>query len=169
MSFYPELLEVPVSKISDYLLSILQAEGVIHIKDAAKRITDALGIGRIGNRILEKIIDGATYGHRNNLFHHSKDFLYHDANKIVEVRDRSDFDPSLKKIENIAPEEIQKALIDTISMAFSLPESEAISVALSSMGFSRSTEKASVIIGAEIAKLFKEKKIKLEDNRIVIN
>lgn len=169
LSFYPELLEVPVSKISDYLLSILQAEGVIHIKDAAKRITDALGIGRIGNRILEKIIDGATYGHRNNLFHYSKDFLYHDANKIVEVRDRSDFDPSLKKIENIAPEEIQKALIDTISMAFSLPESEAISVALSSMGFSRSTEKASVIIGAEIAKLFKEKKIKLEDNRIVIN
>ena len=169
LSFYPELLEVPVSKISDYLLSILQAEGVIHIKDAAKRITDALGIGRIGNRILEKIIDGATYGHRNNLFHYSKDFLYHDANKIVEVRDRSYFDPSLKKIENIAPEEIQKALIDTISMAFSLPEAEAISVALSSMGFNRSTEKASVIVGVEIAKLFKEKKIKLEDNRIVIN
>jgi hypothetical protein len=54
-------------------------------------------------------------------------------------------------------------------MAFSLPKEEAISEALSSMGFNRSTEKASVIVGAEIAKLFKQNKIKLEDNRIVIN
>ena len=54
-------------------------------------------------------------------------------------------------------------------MAFSLPKEEAISEALSSMGFNRATEKASTIVSAEIAKLFKEKKIKQEDNRIVIN
>lgn len=169
LSFYVELLEVPVSKISDYLFSILKEEGVIHITDAAKRITDSYGIGRIGNRIYEKIVQGAKYGHQNNLFFYSNEFLYHDANKIVEVRDRSELEPSFKKIENITPEEIQKALINTISMAFSLPKEEAISEALSSMGFNRATEKASTIVSAEIAKLFKEKKIKQEDNRIVIN
>lgn len=168
LNFYIELLDVPISKISDYLLSILQAEGVIHIKDAAKRITDALGIGRIGNRILDRIIHAAKYGHENNLFYYSNKFLYYDVNKIVEVRNRSVLPPTLKKIENIAPEEIQKSLIDTISMAFSLPEVEAISEALSSMGFDRATEKASIVVGAEIAKLFEENKIKLEDNRIMI-
>ena len=66
-------------------------------------------------------------------------------------------------------EEIQKALIENISMAFSLPEDEAISEALSSMGFNRATEKARTIVGAEIEKLFNENKIKLVDNRIVIN
>jgi very-short-patch-repair endonuclease len=169
ITYSVELLEVPISKISDYLFSILKAEGVIHINDAAKRITDAYGIGRIGNRIYDRIVHSAKYGHQNSLFYYSKEFLYHDANKIVEVRDRSILPPTLKKIENVAPEEIQKSLIDTISMGFSLPEAEAISEALSSMGFNRSTEKASVIVGAEIAKLFKEKKIKLEDNRIVMN
>lgn len=169
LNFYVELLEVPISKISDFLFSILNAEGVIHINDAAKRIADAYGIGRIGNRILGHILLGAKFGHQNNLFFYSNGFLYKDVNKIVEVRDRSALPPTLKKIENIAPEEIQKSLIDTISMAFSLPEAEAISEALSSMGFNRSTEKASLIVGAEIAKLFKENKIKLEDNRIVIN
>lgn len=169
LSFYIELLEVPINKISDYLLSIVQAEGAIHIKDAAKRITDALGIGRIGNRILERIVQGAKNGHQNNLFYYSNEFLYHDVNKIVEVRDRSELDPTFKKIEYVTPEEIQKALIDTISMAFSLPEAEAISEALAAMGFNRATEKASVFVGIEISKLLKEKKIKLEDNRIMIN
>lgn len=169
LSLHTELLEVPIIKISDYLLSILQTEGVIHIKDAAKRITDFLGIGRIGSRILEHIVCGAIYGHRINLYCYIDEFLYEDINKNVEVRDRSELDSNLKKIENIAPEEIQKALIENISMAFSLPEVEAISEALSSMGFNRATEKASTIVGAEIEKLFKDNKIKLVDNRIVIN
>lgn len=169
LSFYVNILDVPINKVSDYLLSILKEEGVIHIKDAIKRITDALGIGRIGNRILEHIILGAKYGHQNNLFFYSNEFLYQDANKTVEVRDRSDLDPSFKKIENVAPEEIQKALVDTISIAFSLAEAEAISETLSLMGFNRSTEKARAIVTTEIAKLFKEKKLKIDDNRIIIN
>lgn len=164
-----ELLDVPINKISEYLLSILKVEGAIHINDATKRITDAYGIGRIGNRILEHIVFSAKYGHKNNLFFYNNEFLYLDSNKIVEVRNRGALLPTLKKIENVPPEEIQKALIDTISMAFSLPEDEAISEALSSMGFNRSTDKASAIVRSELTKLFKMKKIKLENNRIVLN
>ena len=168
LSHYIELLEIPTHKISNHLLTILQFEGALHIKDAAKRITDFLGIGRIGNRIMEHILQGAKYGHKNKLFFYHKQFLYLDASKNVVVRDRSLIPPNLKKIENVPPQEIQLALIETISMAFSLPESEAISEALSLMGFTRSTEKARTILKLEISKLLKQKKIRIEEEKLMI-
>ena len=163
-----ELLELPYSNIADVIVQILKIEGPLHLNDAARRITDTMGIGRIGNRISSHISLSANFGLKRKMFHMESEFLYKDENKEVEIRDRSNLPNTLKKIENVPPEEIQQALLETIDKAFSIPEQEAISSALAKMGFGRATQRASKILDVEIEKLKACGKIKKEQDRLML-
>ena len=77
----------------------------------------------------------AVYGHRNQMIFLDGDFLFTDSSKLVKVRDRSDLAASAKKLELVPQEEIREALITAIRAAFSLSEEDAISEALSMLGF----------------------------------
>jgi very-short-patch-repair endonuclease/DNA polymerase III delta prime subunit len=154
--------------VAKYILEIVSYEGAIHIKDAAKRITDSYYIGRVGNRIFSKITTGAEYGHRNMKFYFSNNIIYKDESKIVEIRDRSEVPNNLKHIEHIPKEEIQSAIIKTIEMAFSITEQEVISEALSMMGFNRATSKSSDIVNKEITNLLKGKSIAIMNEKLFI-
>ncbi len=167
-NFHRELLELPYSIIADVISEILKIEGPLHLNDAARRITDSMGIGRIGNRISAHIFLSANFGHQKKMFHMESEFLYEDEAKKIEIRDRSNLPNSLKKIENVPPEEIQKALLETIRNAFSITTEEAISEALSKLGFGRATQKAREVIGKEIIKLKANNKIKIEEDRLVL-
>jgi len=163
-----DILNLSNEKISKHILDIITYEGAIHIKDVAKRITDAYFIGRVGNRIFSKIVSGAEYGKRNNLFHFSNDVIYKDDSKEVEIRDRSELPNNLKHIEHIPKEEIQRAILKTIEMAFSITQEDVISEVLSMMGFNRTTSKSSDIVDKEISNLLKAKSIVLEKDKYII-
>ncbi|MCM4161731.1 DUF3320 domain-containing protein [Antarcticibacterium flavum] len=164
-----ELLDLPYSTISGLIFQILKIEGPLHLTDAARRIADALGKGRVGNRIYEHIFISATLGHDRKRFYMESEFLYEDETKKVELRDRSNLHNSLKNIENVPPEEIRLALLETIEKAFSISQEEAISEALSKMGFGRATQKASKVVKTEIKKLMKMRKIKMEQERLILS
>jgi hypothetical protein len=163
-----ELLELPYPIIADVIAQILKIEGPLHLNDAARRITDSMGIGRIGNRISAHIFLSANFGHQKKMFHMESEFLYENEDKKVEIRDRSNLPNTHKKIQNVPPEEIQQALLETIRNAFSIPTEEAISEALSKLGFGRATQKAREVIGKEIIKLKADGKIKKEQDRLVL-
>ncbi|QED38999.1 DUF3320 domain-containing protein [Antarcticibacterium arcticum] len=164
--------EIPfISKISiaKGISQIVKEEGPIHLKDVAKRITDKMGIGRIGNRIFDHIKESARYGHSQKWFYLSNNFIYVDESKEIEIRDRSLLPISYKNIEHVPPEEIQKAIFETIEMSFSISQTEVISETLSKMGFGRATLKASNIVKSEIKKLIRSQKIKMEQERLIIS
>lgn len=168
LNYLDDILVIPKYILADYIKSIISYEGAMHIKDVAKRITEAVGVGRMGSRILDSIQNAVKYGHRDKLFFVSKDFIYPDELKKVEIRDRSELPNNLKHIEHIPPEEIQQAIIETVGMAFSISESEVISEALSQMGFNRSTEKARNIIIKGIKVLIKKNKVKFDNDKLMI-
>jgi very-short-patch-repair endonuclease len=163
-----ELLDLPYSNLADVISQILKIEGPLHLNDAARRITDTMGIGRIGNRISGHIFLSANFGHQRKMFHLESEFLYKDEDKKAKIRDRSNLPGALKKIENVPPEEIQLALLETIDQAFSIPEQEAISSALGKMGFGRATQRASSILEVEIVNLMEFGKIKKDQDRLVL-
>ena len=163
------ILEMSTKKIAEHIDAIISYEGAIHIKDVAKRITDAYGVGRVGKNIFDCIYSGANYGHKKQWFYFKENILYKDKSKKVEIRERSDLSSNLKHIEHIPKEELQQAIINTIEMAFSIKEQEVISDALSLIGFNRATEKASDVIKKEIKNLLTSKKIRFEQEKLMLN
>jgi superfamily I DNA and/or RNA helicase/very-short-patch-repair endonuclease len=164
-----DILYLSNERIAQHIFEIVSYEGAIHLKDVAKRIVDAYFVGRIGNRIFSKIIEGAKYGHRNKQFYFSNEVVYKDESKDVEIRDRSEMPNNIKHIEHISKEEIQSAILKTIEMAFSIAQTEVISEALSLIGFNRATEKSSYIIKQEIETLISKSTIKLEQEKLMLN
>jgi very-short-patch-repair endonuclease len=165
LSYY--ILETSNDQLANHIQEVVTYEGALHLKEVAKRITELVGISRVGNRIYAKMLLAAKFGHKNNLFYLGKEYLYKDATKTVEVRDRSDLPSKLKDIEYVPLEEVQKAIIKTIELAFSIPESDVISEALSLMGFKKATEKASAIIKKEVINLLKMNIIKREGDKLL--
>ena len=108
------------------------------------------------------------YGHSKKHFYFYPDVVYKDESRKVVVRDRRELPSAIKKIDLVPKEEIQLALMNTIEMAFSIKQSEAISVALSAMGFNRATEKSIKIVKNEITNLIKKKHIKREQDLLFI-
>src|SRR5690606_24265108 len=102
-------------------------------------------------------------------FYLSNNFIYVDETKEIEIRDRGLLPISYKNIDHVPPEEIQKAIFETIEMSFSISQTDLISETLSKMGFGRATSKASSIIKSEIKKLIRSQKIKMEQERLVLS
>ena len=73
---------------------------------------------------------------------------------------------SIKKIEFVPKEEIRKSIEITISTAFSISKDDAISEALSIIGFQRSTAKAKQYIDEILEDMIKNNFIKIESNKL---
>jgi len=84
------------------------------------------------------------------------------------VRDRSDLPASVKKIDLVPKLEIQAALLAAIEAAFSLSKEDAISEALSLMGFQRTTAKSKQIVAFILQGLVEGSRIKEENTKMAI-
>jgi hypothetical protein len=161
-----EVHELPLGVIATALREVVEIEGAVHLKDGAKRIAESAGFARVGNRMLSHIEMAAKFGHKKGLFHFERDFLYLDSNKEVMVRNRNSLPTANKKIELVPDREIEEALKVTVETAFSLSADEAISEALSMMGFQRATNKARSRVNSVLSRLLKNNSF-FEDGNIL--
>ncbi|MFT5253392.1 MAG: very-short-patch-repair endonuclease [Flavobacteriales bacterium] len=164
-----DILEVNKIKLAGIIAQIVKIEGAIHLRDVSKRITESMGISKVGSRIYSHMNVAADYGNMMNYFYFENEYVYLNNSKEIQVRDRSQLPNVLKNIERIPKEEVQKALISVIKEAFSIEKEEAISESLNLMGFKKATEKASIVIKVEIEKLQKLQKLKIENNKLTID
>ena len=162
---FAEIHELDLGHLAKALRKVVDIEGPIHLKEAARRVAESAGFARVGARILGHIEKAAVYGHRNQMIFLDGDFLFADSSKLVKVRDRSDLVASAKKLELVPQEEIREALITAIRAAFSLSEEDAISEALSMLGFQRSTAKAKQQVSTALQILVQEERIKFENDK----
>ncbi|MNE91021.1 hypothetical protein D3C80_1885850 [compost metagenome] len=69
------------------------------------------------------------------------------------VRNRSQFEAAERKIELVAPEELDQALIETVTLGFSMTREDAVSGALALLGFGRATTKIAGLLEERIREL----------------
>ncbi len=105
-------------------------------------------------------------GHRAGTFHFTNGFIYSDKSKMATVRNRNAFESAEKKIEHVAPEELDAALLEVVRMGFSIEQDAAITGALDSLGFGRATANISNTMKARLASLLKKGVIKRDDGRL---
>lgn len=111
----------------------------------------------------------AMSGHKKNAFYFEDDFIYSGSNKPAVVRDRSALPAASKNIDFVSSAEISMAILTAVEMSFSISKRDAISEALSMMGFQKATEKVSVRFEEIISVLETDGRISVRDNTLFLS
>ena len=86
----------------------------------------------------------------------------------VPVRDRSTFSSADRKIEWVAPEEIDAALLESIQLGFSLSFIDAVAAAIEMLGFGRATQRISGTVEERLNALIKSRRANVSGGMIRI-
>ncbi len=160
------LTEVGVASLVSLIRAVLEIETPIHQEELGRRLMEAYGVKRMGTRI-EAAIDAAVVaGVASHEFYRAGHFLYLDKERHVTLRSREGLAPSEKKIEFVAPEELDLALKEIIRAGFSLAPDEAISGALALLGFGRATSKISEAVQQRLQSLQQTGQVQLVQGRL---
>ncbi|HNY31524.1 MAG TPA: DUF3320 domain-containing protein [Fibrobacteria bacterium] len=157
-----ELHEAPIDQLVRMIKSVVEIESPIHQSEVTKRLKKAFDVSRAGNRITERIDTAIESGNRSKAFVVDGDFLHADPSRSATVRNRSALEPSERKIELVAPQELDAAILEIVHHSFSIDRTMALSSALDLLGFNRAAANISDAMSARIDRLVSAKRIKRE-------
>jgi hypothetical protein len=100
--------------------AVVAVESPVFWLEAARRIADSAGIQRLGSRIQDAFRVACDVGTRAGRFTVRGEFLWRTNMAVPEIRDRSDLQQSAKKIEHVAPEEIQVAIERVVQESYGI-------------------------------------------------
>ena len=115
-----DLHAVPLVTMADWIQSVVKIESPVHFDEVARRIANAAGVRRVGNRIQNKVKTAASQAARSDRVQIKGKFLYWTKWHKITVRDRSELPNASRKIDLIAPEEIEVAIKQIVSDAFGI-------------------------------------------------
>ena len=136
-----ELHLAPIGDLGRMVVLVADVEAPIHVSDLTKRLMEAFGVVRAGNRITARVQEVLEHCVRGGRVKWLGDFVYVPGDGQIVPRDRSMFSATDKKIEWVAPEEIDAALQKSVQLGYSLSLDDAVSNAISLLGFGRATQK----------------------------
>ena len=118
------LHEVPSHKMANWIQDVVKIESPVHLDEVERRIATAVGVSRIGNRIQNTVKTAARQAARSDSVEIKGKFLYWTEQEEITVRDRSELPSTSRKLDLIAPEEIEAAIKQIISDAFGIEREE---------------------------------------------
>jgi very-short-patch-repair endonuclease len=143
ISFYGEFHQASPDSLGDVVANIVEVESPIHLQELSRRVTEAASISRTGSRIRAVIEAAVRSAVRRRKVRRSGDFLWHPEMKAPPLRDRSELPNASKKLEFIAPEEIEAAIGKVVADAYGIDREEIPGAVLRLLlGFKRATDVA---------------------------
>ncbi|MGH8614280.1 MAG: DUF3320 domain-containing protein, partial [Gammaproteobacteria bacterium] len=115
-----DLHEIPAKGFANWRAEVVKVEGPVHRDEVARRIAEAAGVQRIGNRIGAAVDRGIRTAVQMKLIAQRIDFLWSIELTRPTVRDRSDFAAAARRTELIAPEEIAEAICLVVKRAYGI-------------------------------------------------
>jgi len=146
-----EFHNLPLTLIASWVNKVIEVESPVHASEVMKRISEALGIKRVGSRIKE------VFEQSFSKLHHVDrrgDFFWIKEMNVPKVRDRSEL--KNKKFEHISPDEIKAAILEVVSHSFGIEQKNVYNTCVQLLGFIRVNEEAKAIIDDLINKLVDE-------------
>lgn len=134
-----ELHEVARSQVADWVVRVVEIESPVHLDEVVRRIREAAGLARAGNRIREAVEGGYSLAERQGRLLVRGEFLHLPGQEKVPVRSRADLPASAKRLETVAPEEAMAALTDVVRASYGIEPDEAAALAAKKLGFDRIT------------------------------
>ena len=118
-----DLHAVPSYTMANWIRRVVEIESPVHLDEVARRIATAVGVSRIGNRIQTAIKTATRQAARSESIEPKGDFLYWAKQGQVTVRDRDGLPSASRKLELIAPEEIEMAIKLVVSNTLGMERS----------------------------------------------
>lgn len=130
-----DLHTVPSYTIAKWIRKVVKIESPVHIDEVTRRITNAVGVSRIGSRIQDTVKSAANQAARSKSIQIRGKFLYWIGQDQLLVRDRSGLPNASRKLELIAPEELQIAIKQVVSDALGIERDDLTREACKLFGF----------------------------------
>ncbi|WP_429019760.1 DUF3320 domain-containing protein [Aeromonas allosaccharophila] len=143
-----ELHQEKPEQLARMIQSVVDVEAPVHSMEVTRRLMGAFGVTRAGVRITAAVEEAILLGAGQGLFNSKNGFLYSTDSRTIPIRSRAHWGSAERKLEWVAPEEIDNALLETVTLGFSMNSDDAISGALGLLGFGRATSR----ISAELEK-----------------
>jgi very-short-patch-repair endonuclease len=142
--------EVPIGKMADYISSIVQIEGPIHIDELTTRIRSVWGFARAGSRIRNAVEKAAKVATGRSLV--CENDFYSVPSQEVSIRDRSQVrSPTLRKPEMLPPAEIDKAILEIVTENYGATQAQLIQAVSRALGFSATSSQLKEVIAYRIS------------------
>jgi hypothetical protein len=132
----PEFHLYTFQQLGDWINEVVKVESPVHADEVLKRITEAAGLSKAGNRI-RYTFDQALLATHNII--RKGDFLWDPDMDQPTVRDRSKLPAAYKKLALIAPEEIYMAIQQMVEASIAITEEALIPLVARQLGFPRVT------------------------------
>lgn len=154
-----ELHEVPPRRMSSWVVKVVRAEGPILASEVARRLADAAGVKRIGNRIQAAFDLAFELSIRQGTLRREGDFLWPAEMNQPLVRDRSALPTASRKLDLIAPEEIGAAVERVVTEALGMEPPEVAPAACRLLGFNRVSDEMRQRVDAIVEELVRQNRL----------
>jgi len=161
-----ELHQEKTEHLMQMIRTVVEVEAPVHTTEVTRRLMEAFGVTRAGARITNAVEQAIRLGVQHRLFHGRGGFMYSAENKAIPIRNRAHFESSERKVEWVAPEELDQALVETVTLGFSMSRDEVISGALALLGFGRATAKITGMVDERIVVLVNSGRLRMVDGLI---
>ena len=154
--------------MANWIQDVVKVESPVHVHEVARRIATAVGVSQIGNRIRKKVKNGARQAARSGSVQIRGEFLYWTKQEDIAVRDRRGLPGASRKLELIAPEEIEAAIKQVVSAAFGIDRDELARETCWLFGFKPASAKMRQEIDRVVEGLIEEGQLIWQGNSLVI-
>ncbi len=148
-----QLHDVDPSKLASWLEEVVRVEAPVHFEVATRRVATATGTLRRGSRIVEAFRSACRLAVRQGRLVMKGDILTISGSNLAQVRDRSQLDPSDRKIEYVPPEEIDLGIKQVAEASHGIVEDEIPQAVARLLGLGRTGDNARTIVKNRVRRL----------------
>jgi hypothetical protein len=162
------LLDLSVAEIGRLALAVVEAEGPVHTEEIARRIREAFGLQKTGNRILKHIRDALIAQARSGMIKRDQEFWSIPGRAIQEIRTRRTTALPLRRASIIAPAEYHLAMLSIIEEAVAISPDDLGVETARRFGFDRTGPDLKQEINLQMSVLIKLGKLVKDDSKVRI-
>ncbi len=161
------LHEVRQEKLIGIIAELLAEESPAHGDYIMKRIAEAFNVTRVGDRIRGHFYYVFQAGVQARLFYQKGDFLWVKVpSNNTPVRSRENMETAYRKIEWVAPQEIQVAILGLLRQNQSSQRVELFQATLKLLGFQKLTDAVIQPLESALDELIQAGQVELDKDRI---
>ena len=157
-----DLPDVSSFTMANWIQDVVKIESPVHLDEVARRIATAVGVSR------KKVKTAARQAMRSGSVQIGGEFLYWTEQRKVTVRDRSELPKASRKLELIAPEEIETAIKQVVSAAFGMGRGELTRGVCWLFGFKPASAKMRQEVDRVVERLIEEGQLIWQGSSLVI-
>ena len=158
-----ELLQLGHSEMAAIAASVVKVEGPIHSEEVARRVREAFGLERTGNRILSKISQALHVAENRGEIVAEEGFWSGRERTRALSRNRRDAALPLRRADRIAPHEYRLAILKVVETAAGIERKDLIAETARLIGFDRTGIDLQVAIDRQITVLLDARRL-ISDN-----